>query len=72
MFAVGAAVWPTLRSFQIYGANTNVGKTILSTLLCKASSDHLKRKTYYLKPVSTGPDDEADTRCVVPLLGALN
>src|ERR1700760_3906099 len=60
MFAIGAALWPKLRAFQIYGANTNVGKTIASAILCRASHERLKLKTHYLKPVSTGPLNEAD------------
>lgn len=53
----------SLRAYQIYGANTNVGKTIMSAVLCKA---FLKKSpgeaVHYLKPVSTGPLDEADDR----------
>ncbi|ERF70491.1 hypothetical protein EPUS_07347 [Endocarpon pusillum Z07020] len=56
-------LWRDLRALQIYGANTNVGKSIVSTLLCKA----FKRKSptsgvLYLKPISTGPVEDADTR----------
>ena len=52
-----------VKILQIWGANTDVGKTIVSTLLCKA----LSRRTpdaglLYLKPVSTGPLVEADDR----------
>ncbi|GJQ12326.1 hypothetical protein GpartN1_g4117.t1 [Galdieria partita] len=46
--------------FQIWGANTNVGKTVISTGIV---SQLLKRVTHclYLKPVQTGypPDDDA-------------
>jgi len=53
----------TLKSYQIYGANTNIGKTIMSTILCKAfARNHPTEQTWYLKPVSTGPLDEADDR----------
>jgi dethiobiotin synthetase/adenosylmethionine--8-amino-7-oxononanoate aminotransferase len=61
---IGSSVSLSLRAFQIYGANTNVGKTIVSTILCKA----LRRKSknhegvWYLKPVSTGAKDDADDR----------
>jgi bifunctional dethiobiotin synthetase / adenosylmethionine---8-amino-7-oxononanoate aminotransferase len=56
-------LWRDLKALQIYGANTNVGKTVVSTLLCKA----LQRRApplglLYLKPVSTGPTEEADDR----------
>jgi dethiobiotin synthetase/adenosylmethionine--8-amino-7-oxononanoate aminotransferase len=50
-----------LKKYQIYGANTDVGKTIISTILCKAFTKHQPtEKAWYLKPVSTGPDNEAD------------
>ena len=56
-------LWRDLRALQVYGANTDVGKTIVSTVLCKA----LQRRApggglLYLKPVSTGPAEEADDR----------
>ncbi|PCG96356.1 Pyridoxal phosphate-dependent transferase, major region, subdomain 2 [Penicillium occitanis (nom. inval.)] len=62
MTAVGAALWRKLRVHQVYGANTDVGKTIVSTLLVKALSE--RRKVGFLKPISTGPLDEADDRHV--------
>lgn len=61
----GAALWPRLRALQIYGANTGVGKTIFSSVLCRAFQRKLAR-VQYLKPVSTGPLDEADDRYVDP------
>jgi bifunctional dethiobiotin synthetase / adenosylmethionine---8-amino-7-oxononanoate aminotransferase len=60
MAPVGAALWRTLRAHQVYGANTDVGKTIVSTLLIKALSN--KGKVGFIKPVSTGSLDEADDR----------
>lgn len=63
MQRVGAVLWPHFPCLQVYGANTNVGKTIVSTLLCHAWSK--KRKTFYLKPVSTGALEEADNRYVI-------
>ena len=59
-----AALWPRLRTLQIYGANTGVGKTIFSTVLCRAFQRKLQR-VQYVKPVSTGPLDEADDRYVL-------
>ena len=56
-----AALWPRLRTLQIYGANTGVGKTIFSTVLCRAFQRKLQR-VQYVKPVSTGPLDDADDR----------
>ncbi|KIW17704.1 dethiobiotin synthase [Exophiala spinifera] len=56
-------LWRDLKAWQVYGANTDVGKTIISTVLCRA----LQRRAppnglLYLKPVSTGPQAEADDR----------
>ncbi|KAL4803261.1 pyridoxal phosphate-dependent transferase [Aspergillus unguis] len=60
---VGAALWRSLRAHQVYGANTDVGKTIVSTILCNAVNRlKNKEKSAFLKPVSTGPLDEADDR----------
>lgn len=50
-----------LKVWQIYGANTDVGKTIASTLLCRALQRRASRDgVFYLKPVSTGPQSDAD------------
>ncbi|KAG8993150.1 hypothetical protein FRB90_000777 [Tulasnella sp. 427] len=54
-----------LQVHQVFGANTNVGKTIASTALCRSSvqESRVHRPTvFYLKPVSTGPPNEADDR----------
>lgn len=45
--------------YQVYGANTEVGKTIFSTLLARTVLKG-NQAAYYIKPVSTGPDQEAD------------
>lgn len=63
MRQVGSVLWPKLRVLQLYGANTDVGKTIFSTVLCNAFARKVKN-VYYLKPVSTGPANDADDRCV--------
>jgi dethiobiotin synthetase/adenosylmethionine--8-amino-7-oxononanoate aminotransferase len=48
---------------QVYGANTGVGKTVVSTLLCKALRKRLPNyNVHYLKPISTGPLDDQDNR----------
>jgi dethiobiotin synthetase/adenosylmethionine--8-amino-7-oxononanoate aminotransferase len=60
MAPIGAALWRSMRAHQVYGANTNVGKTVVSTLLCKALAD--RGQVGFLKPVSTGELDEADDR----------
>ncbi|KAL4898668.1 pyridoxal phosphate-dependent transferase [Aspergillus ambiguus] len=60
---VGAALWRTLRAHQVYGANTDVGKTIVSTVLCNAvQRQKAQGNAAFLKPVSTGPLDDADDR----------
>lgn len=46
---------------QIFGANTDVGKTLLTTALIRAALEK-KRKVLYLKPVSTGPVEDEDDR----------
>ncbi|KAJ5757327.1 uncharacterized protein N7511_006021 [Penicillium nucicola] len=56
---VGAALWRNLRAHQVYGANTDVGKTIVSTVLCNAIQRQ-KQQAAFLKPVSTGALDDAD------------
>lgn len=43
------------KAFQVFGANTNVGKTIISTALCKHLND-TDEKVSYLKPIQTGYD----------------
>ena len=60
---VGAALWRSLRAHQVYGANTDVGKTIVSTVLCNAIQRlNSQSPAAFLKPVSTGPLDDADDR----------
>lgn len=61
MASQSSTLWRFLKSYQIYGANTNVGKTVISTILCKALNNKFPtEQTWYLKPISTGPDDQAD------------
>ncbi|OHE93368.1 onanonoxo-7-onima-8-eninoihtemlysoneda [Colletotrichum orchidophilum] len=61
MAPVGALLWRSLRTYQIYGANTDVGKTIFASALCNAARNFWpQEKTAFLKPVSTGPAAEAD------------
>ena len=54
-----SVLYDLLRVHQVFGANTNVGKTILTSALVRASAANRKR-VYYLKPVSTGPKEDAD------------
>ncbi|KAL5614166.1 hypothetical protein BROUX41_000004 [Berkeleyomyces rouxiae] len=64
MAPASALLWRSLRTHQIYGANTEVGKTIFTTTLAKTASKSWPRENVaYLKPVSTGPLDEADQQC---------
>ena len=67
MAQFGASLYRNFRVYQIFGANTNVGKTIFSTLLCRvARRINQAENVWYLKPVSTGPFDDAD-KWSVPL-----
>lgn len=53
-----------LRVYQVYGANTDVGKTIFTTFLCRTAAKLYKAEsTSFLKPVSTGPCTKADSWC---------
>lgn len=62
--AITSLLWRSQRIYQVFGANTDVGKTIFTTLLCNAARARWANETVtFLKPVSTGPDDEADDRC---------
>lgn len=54
-----AALWRTLTAVQVYGANTDVGKTVVTTVLCNAARQ-ANAKVAFLKPVSTGPQHDAD------------
>ncbi|KAF8150737.1 PLP-dependent transferase [Crassisporium funariophilum] len=54
-----SSLFKQLRVHQIFGANTDVGKTILTTALVRASLFKGKN-VVYLKPVSTGPLEDAD------------
>ncbi|KAI3317305.1 hypothetical protein HD806DRAFT_515500 [Xylariaceae sp. AK1471] len=61
MSPIGPLLWRNLRVYKIYGANTEVGKTVFTSILCNASRRIWKDEaTAYLKPVSTGPGNEAD------------
>ncbi|KAI0533129.1 bifunctional dethiobiotin synthetase/adenosylmethionine-8-amino-7-oxononanoate aminotransferase [Xylaria digitata] len=61
MSPIGSLLWRNLRVYKIYGSNTDVGKTVFASILCNASRRIWKHEaTAYLKPISTGPEDEAD------------
>jgi bifunctional dethiobiotin synthetase / adenosylmethionine---8-amino-7-oxononanoate aminotransferase len=60
---MASSLFRNLKTHQIYASNTSTGKTILSTLFLRAHTHHHPtKKTFYLKPISTGPDNEADDR----------
>ncbi|KAE8226373.1 hypothetical protein CF319_g1042 [Tilletia indica] len=52
-----------LRIHQVFGANTDVGKTLFTTALCLAETHFSTpgKQVHYLKPVSTGPISASDT-----------
>ncbi|EUC45317.1 hypothetical protein COCMIDRAFT_95822 [Bipolaris oryzae ATCC 44560] len=63
MARVPGGLWKRLVAVQVYGANTGVGKTVFSTLLGAHFARRAGRtrwRVQYIKPVSTGPADEAD------------
>jgi dethiobiotin synthetase/adenosylmethionine--8-amino-7-oxononanoate aminotransferase len=64
MAKVPGGLWKNTVAVQIYGANTGVGKTVFSTLLGAHLNRYGRWKVQYIKPVSTGPADEADDRSV--------
>lgn len=65
MAPLGGLLWRSRRVYQIWGANTDVGKTVISTILCLATRGKFRKEhTAYLKPVSTGPIEDADDQCM--------
>lgn len=53
------------QAYQIFAANTNVGKTIFATGLCRAAAIVAKesnRDVFYVKPVQTGYPVDSDER----------
>ena len=52
-------LFKNLRIHQMFGANTDVGKTVLTSALVRASAA-TGHTVHYLKPVSTGPMSDAD------------
>jgi bifunctional dethiobiotin synthetase / adenosylmethionine---8-amino-7-oxononanoate aminotransferase len=57
-------LFKNLRVHQVFGANTDVGKTILTSGLVRASVAK-ENRVFYLKPVSTGPLEDADDEYVL-------
>ncbi|KAG0343165.1 hypothetical protein BG004_005470, partial [Podila humilis] len=60
----------SFQAYQVFSANTNVGKTILSAGLVRAAAalsigaDKKRSKAFYLKPVQTGYPVDCDARHV--------
>ena len=50
--------------WQVFGANTDVGKSVVSTLICRALKQRVEKPSHvmYLKPVSTGAAEDHDHR----------
>ncbi|KAF2856472.1 PLP-dependent transferase [Plenodomus tracheiphilus IPT5] len=72
MARVPGGLWKNLIAVQVYGANTGVGKTVFSTLLGAhfgRRPGRTKWRVQYIKPVSTGPADEADDSYVYKYSG---
>lgn len=65
-----AGLWKKLVAVQVYGANTDVGKTVFSTLLGKrfrfGPVKDERWHVQYIKPVSTGPQSDRDDASVRP------
>jgi dethiobiotin synthetase/adenosylmethionine--8-amino-7-oxononanoate aminotransferase len=55
------------QAYNIFAANTNVGKTIFATGLCRAAAlqaQQNNKRVFYLKPVQTGYPVDSDARHV--------
>ncbi|KAK7519892.1 onanonoxo-7-onima-8-eninoihtemlysoneda [Phyllosticta citriasiana] len=63
MAPAGAILYRNLRAYQVWGANTEVGKTVFSTVLCNGLrvNRKLRDPVQYIKPVSTGNIEDADS-----------
>ncbi|KAM5501419.1 hypothetical protein McanMca71_000151 [Microsporum canis] len=62
---VAAGLWRSSRAYQVYAANTDIGKTVVSAVLFNAIPSYrpwASSKLRFLKPVSAGPAAEADDR----------
>lgn len=70
---LNSLLWRSLRAYQIFGANTDVGKTIFTTLLCRAAAhQYPHEKVSFVKPVSTGAADEADEQHISKFASGVN
>ncbi|KNE68118.1 dethiobiotin synthase [Allomyces macrogynus ATCC 38327] len=55
----------TLKPVQLWGANTDVGKTLVSAALARTAAASLQSRVAYLKPIQTGFPVDSDERWVV-------
>ncbi|KAJ3495317.1 hypothetical protein NLG97_g3476 [Lecanicillium saksenae] len=70
---LAALLWRSLRVYQVFGANTEVGKTVFTTLLCKSAKRNWQDENVsFLKPVSTGPLNEADDHHIKKFTNGIN
>lgn len=57
------------QAYQIFAANTDVGKTIFATGLCRAAAlvgaSKKSHSLFYVKPVQTGYPKDSDERYVL-------
>ncbi len=53
--------------WQVFGANTDVGKSVVSALICRALKRRVEKASHilYLKPVSTGAAEDHDHRHIL-------
>ena len=69
---VAAGLWRSSRAYQVYAANTDIGKTVVSAVLFNAIPAYrpwASSKLRFLKPVSAGPAAGADDRYGVTTTG---
>ncbi|KAH6614097.1 pyridoxal phosphate-dependent transferase [Boeremia exigua] len=72
MSRLPAGLWQKYIAVQIYGANTDVGKTVFSTLLglrAKGGVGGSRYRVHYIKPVSTGPSSDRDDSYIQKYVG---
>ena len=61
-----AATPTTSKSHFVFGANTDIGKTVLTAALVRASKSETTASTHYIKPLQCGGSDEAFVRKHAP------
>ncbi len=56
----------TTKTHFVFGANTDIGKTVLTAALVRASESETTASTHYIKPLQCGGSDEAFVRNHAP------